>query len=97
YGSRVQSLVAARGCDRRRWKGWQLRSGTTSGGRLSTPLLRFRRFRWVAQGMAAEFAVDDQYCDDERTASDPGELGCRLALAQSAMDPVYILDKEYAA
>lgn len=55
------------------------------------------RLLLAAQGLTAEFAVDDQYCDDERTGSDPSELGCRLALAQSAMDPVYILDKKYDA
>ena len=55
------------------------------------------RLLLAAQCMAALFAVDDQYCDDERTGSDAAELGCRLGLAQSALDPVYILDKEYAA
>ncbi|MBV8541844.1 MAG: terpene synthase [Pseudonocardiales bacterium] len=55
------------------------------------------RLLLAAQGLTAEFAVDDQYCDDERTGSDPAVLGRRLALAQSAMDPVYILDEEYAA
>ncbi|PRQ05220.1 2-methylisoborneol synthase [Enhygromyxa salina] len=55
------------------------------------------RLLLAAQGLAVEFALDDEYCDDERTGSDAAKLGCRLALAQPAMDPVYIVDDEYAA
>ncbi|BAZ68412.1 MAG: hypothetical protein KME28_11345 [Pelatocladus maniniholoensis HA4357-MV3] len=55
------------------------------------------RLLLAAQCMAAEFAVDDHYCDDERTGSDPTIIARRLALTQSALDPVYILDPEYDA
>ncbi|MGH9755982.1 MAG: family 2 encapsulin nanocompartment cargo protein terpene cyclase [Blastocatellia bacterium] len=55
------------------------------------------RLLLAAQCMAALFAVDDHYCDDERTGSDSALIGRRLGLAQSALDPVYIIDEEYAA
>jgi hypothetical protein len=46
--------------------------------------------------MAALFAVDDYYCDDERTGSDPVLIGPRLTLAQVALDPAYLV-ADYAA
>lgn len=45
----------------------------------------------AALGFAAEFAVDDEYCDDEREGSDPRVLGRRLGIAQAVVDPVHIL------
>ncbi len=44
-----------------------------------------------AQCIAALFAVDDYYCDDERSGSDPALLGPRLGLAQTALDPAYLV------
>ncbi|MBO3459002.1 hypothetical protein G7B40_010190 [Aetokthonos hydrillicola Thurmond2011] len=55
------------------------------------------RILLAAQSIAILFAVDDHYCDDERAGSDPTILGRRLALAQPALDPAYILDPEYDA
>jgi 2-methylisoborneol synthase len=49
------------------------------------------RLLLAAQCMAALFAVDDYYCDDERTGSDPVLIGPRLTLAQVALDPTYLV------
>lgn len=49
------------------------------------------RLLLAAQCMAALFAVDDCYCDDERTGSDTAVLGNRLTLAQTALDPAYLV------
>ena len=49
------------------------------------------RLLLAAQCMAALFAVDDYYCDDERTGSDTALLGPRLTLAQLALDPAYLV------
>ncbi|WP_339493832.1 family 2 encapsulin nanocompartment cargo protein terpene cyclase [Pseudomonas sp. RA_105y_Pfl2_P56] len=43
-----------------------------------------------AQCFAALFAVDDYYCDDERTGSVPQLVGPRLSLALAAMEPAYL-------
>jgi 2-methylisoborneol synthase len=50
------------------------------------------RLLLAAQCMAALFAVDDYYCDDKRTGSDPALIGPRLTLAQVALDPAYLVD-----
>ncbi|MEU5049088.1 family 2 encapsulin nanocompartment cargo protein terpene cyclase [Streptomyces sp. NPDC021096] len=49
------------------------------------------RLLLAAQCMAALFAVDDYYCDDERTGSDTALVGNRLTLAQTALDPAYLV------
>jgi 2-methylisoborneol synthase len=49
------------------------------------------RLLLAAQCMAALFAVDDYYCDDERTGSDTALLGTRLTLGQVAVDPAYLV------
>ncbi|MFG2715693.1 family 2 encapsulin nanocompartment cargo protein terpene cyclase [Streptomyces goshikiensis] len=49
------------------------------------------RLLLAAQCMAALFAVDDYYCDDERTGSDTALVGNRLTLAQSALDPAHLV------
>jgi hypothetical protein len=49
------------------------------------------RLLLAAQCMAALFAVDDCYCDDERTGSDPLLIGPRLTLAQTALDPTHLV------
>jgi 2-methylisoborneol synthase len=49
------------------------------------------RLLLAAQCIAALFAVDDYYCDDERSGSDPALLGPRLGLAQTALDPAYLV------
>ncbi|MEU9181721.1 terpene synthase [Streptomyces sp. NPDC048550] len=49
------------------------------------------RLLLAAQCMAALFAVDDYYCDDERTGSDTAMLGNRLTLGQTALDPAYLV------
>jgi 2-methylisoborneol synthase len=49
------------------------------------------RLLLAAQCMAALFAVDDYYCDDERTGSDPVLIGPRLTLAQVALDPTHLV------
>lgn len=43
-----------------------------------------------AKCIAALFAVDDQYCDDERSGSAPRLLGPRLSLALAALDKAYL-------
>ena len=54
------------------------------------------RLLLAAQCLAALFAVDDYYCDDERSGSDPALLGPRLGMAQTALDPAYLVGP-YAA
>jgi len=49
------------------------------------------RLLLAAQCMAALFAVDDYYCDDERSGAVPALLGPRLGLAQSALDPAHLV------
>lgn len=51
------------------------------------------RLLLAAQCMAALFAVDDYYCDDERTGSDTALVGNRLTLAQTALDPAYLVGR----
>ncbi|MDH6135502.1 2-methylisoborneol synthase [Kitasatospora sp. MAA4] len=41
----------------------------------------------AARCMAAEFAVDDYFCEDAATSDHPERLGPQLMLAQSAIDP----------
>jgi 2-methylisoborneol synthase len=48
------------------------------------------RLLLAAKCIAALFGVDDYYCDDERSGSDPALLGPRLGLAQSALDPAHL-------
>lgn len=48
------------------------------------------RLLLAAQCFAALFAVDDYYCDDERTGSDPRLVGPRLSLALAALEPVHL-------
>ncbi|WP_375123367.1 family 2 encapsulin nanocompartment cargo protein terpene cyclase [Pseudomonas sp. LW8] len=48
------------------------------------------RLLLAAQCFAALFAVDDYYCDDERTGSEPRMVGPRLSLALAALEPVYL-------
>lgn len=43
-----------------------------------------------AQCIAALFAVDDYYCDDERTGSEPRLVGPRLSLALAALEPAHL-------
>ncbi|WP_264082381.1 isopentenyl-diphosphate Delta-isomerase [Pseudomonas ekonensis] len=43
-----------------------------------------------AQCIAALFAVDDHYCDDERTGSQPRRVGPRLSVALAALEPVHL-------
>lgn len=40
--------------------------------------------------IAALFAVDDHYCDDERCGSNPRLLGPRLSLALAALEPAHL-------
>ncbi|MFI9363047.1 family 2 encapsulin nanocompartment cargo protein terpene cyclase [Kitasatospora sp. NPDC053057] len=44
----------------------------------------------AARCMAAEFAVDDYFCEDALTSKHPERLGPRLMLAQSAIDPAQL-------
>lgn len=48
------------------------------------------RLLLAAQCFAALFAVDDYYCDDERTGSEPSMVGPRLSLALAALEPVHL-------
>lgn len=48
------------------------------------------RLLLAAKCFAALFAVDDYYCDDERTGSEPKLVGPRLSLALSALEPVHL-------
>ncbi|WP_330216394.1 family 2 encapsulin nanocompartment cargo protein terpene cyclase [Pseudomonas sp. AM8] len=43
-----------------------------------------------AKCIAALFAVDDHYCDDERSGSNPRLLGPRLSLALAALDKAHL-------
>jgi hypothetical protein len=43
-----------------------------------------------AQCTVSLFAVDDYYCDDERTGSDPALIGPRLSLALAALEPAHL-------
>lgn len=45
-----------------------------------------------AQCIAALFAVDDYYCDDETTGSVPALVGPRLSVALSALEPVHLTE-----
>jgi len=45
-----------------------------------------------AQCIAALFAVDDYYCDDERTGSIPALVGPRLSVALAALEPVHLTE-----
>lgn len=49
-----------------------------------------QRLLLAAKCIAALFAVDDQYCDDERSGSNPRLLGPRLSLALAALDKAYL-------
>jgi hypothetical protein len=51
------------------------------------------RLLLAAQCIAALFAVDDYYCDDERTGSDPTLIGPRLSLALAAVEPAHLVGK----
>ncbi|VEF10239.1 Terpene synthase, metal-binding [Pseudomonas fluorescens] len=51
------------------------------------------RLLLAAQCFAALFAVDDYYCDDERTGSEPRMVGPRLSLALAALEPVYLSEQ----
>ncbi|WP_083974607.1 family 2 encapsulin nanocompartment cargo protein terpene cyclase [Kitasatospora mediocidica] len=44
----------------------------------------------AARCMAAEFAVDDYFCEDAATSDHPERLGPQLMLAQSAIDPAQL-------
>ena len=45
-----------------------------------------------AQCIAALFAVDDYYCDDESTGSIPALVGPRLSVALAALEPAHLTD-----
>ncbi|WPC26150.1 family 2 encapsulin nanocompartment cargo protein terpene cyclase [Pseudomonas moraviensis] len=51
------------------------------------------RLLLAAQCFAALFAVDDYYCDDERTGSEPRMVGPRLSLALAALEPVHLSER----
>lgn len=51
-----------------------------------------QRLLLQAQCMSALFALDDYYCDDERTGSDPRQIGRRLTVALAAIEPVYLTE-----
>lgn len=51
------------------------------------------RLLLAAQCFSALFAVDDYYCDDERTGSEPRMVGPRLSLALAALEPVYLSER----
>ncbi|WP_438866734.1 terpene synthase family protein [Pseudomonas sp. L1(2025)] len=44
----------------------------------------------AAKCFAALFALDDQYCDDEQSGSNPRLLGSRLSLALTTLDKAYL-------
>ncbi|MER5640547.1 family 2 encapsulin nanocompartment cargo protein terpene cyclase [Kitasatospora sp. NPDC002227] len=44
----------------------------------------------AARCMAAEFAVDDYFCDEAAAGDHPERLGAQLMLAQSAIDPAQL-------
>lgn len=46
-----------------------------------------------AQCIAALFAVDDYYCDDESTGSIPALVGPRLTVALAALEPVHLTER----
>ncbi|WP_332761582.1 family 2 encapsulin nanocompartment cargo protein terpene cyclase [Pseudomonas koreensis] len=48
------------------------------------------RLLLAAQCFAALFAVDDYYCDDERTGSEPKMVGPRLSIALAALEPAHL-------
>ncbi|WP_434768329.1 family 2 encapsulin nanocompartment cargo protein terpene cyclase [Pseudomonas triticicola] len=52
-----------------------------------------RRLLLQAQCMGALFALDDYYCDDERTGSDPRVIGRRLTVALAALEPVHLTSR----
>ncbi|MGE8067529.1 terpene synthase family protein [Pseudomonas sp. NPDC089569] len=45
-----------------------------------------------AQCIAALFAVDDYYCDDESTGSVPALVGPRLSIALAALEPAHLVE-----
>jgi cytochrome P450 len=49
------------------------------------------RLLLAAQCIVALFAIDDHYCDDERTGSDPALIGPRLSLALAAVEPAHLV------
>ncbi|MDT3311978.1 family 2 encapsulin nanocompartment cargo protein terpene cyclase [Pseudomonas sp. rhizo66] len=51
------------------------------------------RLLLAAQCFAALFAVDDYYCDDERSGSEPKMVGPRLSVALAALEPVYLSER----
>jgi len=51
------------------------------------------RLLLAAQCFAALFAVDDYYCDDEKTGSEPRRVGPRLSLSLAALEPVYLSEQ----
>ncbi|MBP2400771.1 2-methylisoborneol synthase [Streptomyces syringium] len=48
----------------------------------------------AARCIAAEYAIDDLYCDEAASGARPTLLGPRLSLAQSAIDPPYLPAEE---
>lgn len=48
------------------------------------------RLLLAAKCIAALFAVDDHYCDDERSGANPRLLGPRLSLALAALDKAHL-------
>ncbi|MDH6127357.1 family 2 encapsulin nanocompartment cargo protein terpene cyclase [Kitasatospora sp. GP82] len=51
----------------------------------------------AARCMAAEFAVDDYFCDEAATGDHPERLGPQLMLAQSAIDPAKLPRRHHEA
>lgn len=49
-----------------------------------------------AQCIAALFAVDDYYCDDESTGSIPALVGPRLSVALAALEPAHLIEPHRA-
>ncbi len=48
------------------------------------------RLLMAAKCAAAQWSVDDHYCDDESAGSVPALLGPRLAVAMTAVDPAHL-------
>ncbi|PKA67991.1 isopentenyl-diphosphate delta-isomerase [Pseudomonas baetica] len=87
-----------------RFMSWVIQTGIFPGQRDKLRAAGFGRFAMLchtdtddpdrlllqAQCMGALFSVDDYYCDDEKTGSEPRLVGQRLARALGALEPFHL-------
>lgn len=100
--SRIDPALAAKVDER--LLPWIERTGIFPGQHAKVRAMGFGRFAMLchtdtddpdrlllaAQCFAALFALDDYYCDDERTGSEPRMVGPRLSIALAALEPAHL-------